>query len=177
MAWILDLSTTPPDIYTDNTVQGNLYNCLEPPYPAPMWYVSENPYDVRTAATKDYHTPCFDYPYPAPMWYVTPDGDDVRTAVTRTCHICFDHPFPYFLWFVDTNPDDVTHDYFFNPEDMGAFRKARNLNYAKIPANVKSLGYEAFADTDLQEVTIAQDCQYSSTTFPASCQVKFYEGE
>lgn len=78
MAWILD--TTIPDIYTDNTVQGNVHTCLEPPYPAPMWYVSENPYDVKTAATLDYHTPCFDFPYPAPMWYV--DGFDVRTAVT-----------------------------------------------------------------------------------------------
>ena len=120
-----------------------------------MWYVSENPNDVKTAATLDYHTPCFDYPFPAPMWYVTLDEDDVRTAVTKDVHICFDHPFPFFLWFVDTNPDDVTHDYFFNYEDMGAFRKAQNLSYIKIPKKTKKIGYQAFTNTNLSEVTIA----------------------
>ena len=144
MAWILD--TTIPDIYTDNTVQGNIHTCLEPPYPEPMWYVSENPYDVKTSATKDYHTPCFDFPFPAPMWYVSTNPNDVKTAVTK------------------------------NYEEMGAFRKCSNFSKIVIPVTTKSLGDYSFDLTALTEVQIASDCTYYPTTFPEECEVTFYEG-
>ena len=73
MGWILNTITN--DIYTDNTVQDNIHICFEAPFPKPMWYVSENPNDVKTASTKDFHTPCFDIPFPSPLWYT--DGTDV----------------------------------------------------------------------------------------------------
>lgn len=41
MAWVLDLQTM--DIYTEDTVQGNLHNAFEPPYPADFWYVTDTP--------------------------------------------------------------------------------------------------------------------------------------
>lgn len=175
MAWILD--TTIPDIYTDNTVQGNVHNCLESPYPKIMWYVSENPYDIKTAATKDYHTPCLNYPYPAVMWYVTPDGNDIKTARTKDYHICLEHPFPYILWYVKGPTDpDVTHDYFFEYGKMGAFMGCENLETVKIPKSVKCIGEAGFMDTDITEVKIAVDCLYiPQTTFPEDCDITFYD--
>jgi hypothetical protein len=41
MAWVLDLQAM--DIYTEDTVQGNLHNAFEPPYPANFWYVTDTP--------------------------------------------------------------------------------------------------------------------------------------
>ena len=141
MAWILDLSTDPPDIYTDNTVQGNVHNSLESPYPKTMWYIAENPNDIKTAATKDYHTPCFDFPYPASMWYISTNPNDVKTAVTK--------------------------EY----EEMGAFYKAFTLQEIVIPESVKSIGAYSFAETALTEVTLADDCTYYSTSFPPDCEI------
>ena len=173
MAWVLD--TTIPDIYTDNTVQGNVHTCLEPPYPKPMWYVTENPYDVKTAATKDYHTPCFDMPFPAPMWYVTEDPDDVKTSVTKDVHICFDHPFPSMVWYITTEPLDIKNDPVVICESMGAFRDCANLSYVYIPPTVKEIGSEAFGLTRLTEVTVASDCDYKEDSFPPNCAIYTYE--
>lgn len=41
MAWVLDLQAM--DIYTEDTVQGNIYNAFEPPYPSDFWYVTDTP--------------------------------------------------------------------------------------------------------------------------------------
>jgi hypothetical protein len=41
MAWVLDLQAM--DIYTEDTVQGNLHNAFEPPYPVNFWYVTDTP--------------------------------------------------------------------------------------------------------------------------------------
>lgn len=140
MGWILD--TTIPDIYTDDSVQGDLHTCLEPPYPAPMWYVTENPNDIRRANTLDYHSPCFDIPFPSPVWYT--DGTDVTHGGAK--------------------------DYI----EMGAFKGATNLTSVVIPRSVKKIGPEAFADTGLTEVTIANDCVYEDTSFPPGCVINFY---
>ena len=141
MAWILDLSTTPPDIYTDNTVQGNVHNCLESPYPKTMWYMTENPNDIKTAATKDYYSPCLEMPFPSPLWYITTDPNDVINASYREAEL------------------------------MGAFYKAFELREIVIPESVKSIGAYSFAETALTEVTLADDCTYYSTSFPPDCVV------
>ena len=173
MAWVLN--TTIPDIYTDNTVQGNVHTCLEPPYPKPMWYVSTNPNDVKTAVTLDYHIPCFDYPYPVPVWYITTNPNDVRNALTRDPHICFDHPFPSIIWYITTEPLDIKNDPVIICEGIGAFRNCANLSYVYIPPTVKEIGSEAFELTRLSEVTIASDCDYKADSFPPNCAIYTYE--
>lgn len=57
---------------------------------------------------------------------------------------------------------------------LGAFCNARNLTKIEIPATVKKIGRYAFTNTLLSEVTIASDCDYYDTSFPAGCVVRFY---
>ena len=142
MAWILDLSTTPPDIYTDNTVQGNVHNCLESPYPKTMWYMTENPNDINTAATKDYYSPCLEMPFPSPLWYITTDPNDVRNASYRETDV------------------------------LGAFAHCKFLKTIVLPDSLTSIGPDAFSDSGLEKVTIPNSqCTYYATSFPPSCVV------
>lgn len=73
MGWVLD--TTIPDIYTEDTVQGNLHTCFEAPYPSAFWYVNQTNDDVIHLGELNYITPCFNLPYPSAFWYV--ENDDV----------------------------------------------------------------------------------------------------
>lgn len=41
MAWVLNTQTN--DIYTEDTIQDNVHNAFEPPYPASFWYVTDTP--------------------------------------------------------------------------------------------------------------------------------------
>lgn len=106
MAWVLDLQAM--DIYTDNTVQGNVHNALEPPYPADFWYVTDTP--------------------------------------------------------------DVTHDGALDVIPMGAFFNTP-LRKIVIPSSVTSIGHESFQQTALTHVTLPDDCEYYSTSFPEDCVV------
>lgn len=72
MAWTLDL--TVPDIYTDNTVQGNVHNALEPPYPSAFWFVTQDNDITHQGALLDIHN-AFQPPYPSSYWFV--DNNDV----------------------------------------------------------------------------------------------------
>ena len=174
MGWILN--TTTNDIYTEDTVQGNVHQCYTAPYGNFLWRVNEVGNDVTHGGSLAYHTPCFTAPFPSVLWYVAENPDNVQTSVTLDYHRpCFDHPFPCQLWFVDSNPDDVTHDYFFNCEGMGAFRYCGNLSYVYIPKSVKSIGSEAFELTRLSEVTVASDCEYKSDSFPPNCAIYTYD--
>ncbi|MBP5479793.1 MAG: leucine-rich repeat protein [Bacteroidaceae bacterium] len=67
MAWILDL--TVPDIYTDNTVQGNVHNAIEPPYPEAFWYVTTDNDITHDGALLNIHN-AFQPPYPLSFWFV-----------------------------------------------------------------------------------------------------------
>lgn len=59
-------------------------------------------------------------------------------------------------------------------EAMGAFSHATSLTKITIPKSVKKIGLYSFANTALEEVTIASDCTYSETSFPKDCVIKFY---
>lgn len=170
--WKLNLNPDNLDIYHKPKL--DVYTCLEPPYPKPMWFISENPYDIKTAATLDYHTPCFDFPYPAAMWYITPNEDDIRTAITKDYHICFDHPFHYFLWYPTDDPQDVTHDYFFPYIAMGAFKNCQNMTYIKIPPTVTRIGEAAFVGTNLTIACVPEGCLYDRSAFPEGCEIYEY---
>lgn len=139
MAWILN--TTTNDIYTEDTVQGNVHTCFESPFPKILWYVTTDPNDVRRMDTPTPHYPCFDIPFPSPLWYVS------------------------------TNPNDVRNASYREAEEMGAFYKASELQEIIIPESVKSIGAYSFAETALTEVALADDCTYYSTSFPEDCTV------
>lgn len=137
MAWILDL--TVPDIYTDNTVQGNVHNAIEPPYPEAFWYV-------------------------------TTDNDITHDGALLNIHNAFQPPYPLSFWFV--NEYDVTHDNAITDiYELGAFINNPNLTELIIPESVKSIGPFACSGTALTAVTLANDCDYYSTSFPEGCVV------
>ena len=46
MGWVLNTQIN--DIYTEDTVQGNVHRAFEPSYPKVVWYVSSNPLEPVT---------------------------------------------------------------------------------------------------------------------------------
>ena len=73
MGWVLNTSI--PDIYTEDTVQGNLHTCFEAPYPSIFWYVNQEQNDITHLGELSYYTPCFEPTYPSIFWYV--DNNDI----------------------------------------------------------------------------------------------------
>ena len=61
------------------------------------------------------------------------------------------------------------------PEIMGAFENASKLVKIVIPESVKKIGNKSFSITSLTTVKIASDCEYSESSFPENCEIKFYE--
>lgn len=57
---------------------------------------------------------------------------------------------------------------------FGAFANAYELKKISIPKSCKKIGAEAFRNTQLTSVTIANDCVYYDTSFPDGCVVNFY---
>lgn len=171
MGWVLD--TTIPDIYTEDTVQGNLHTCFESPYPAAFWYVNQTNEDVQHLGELNYHSPCFEAPYPSAFWY--PDnGDVIHGGELDYTTPCFSPPYPYVFWF-PTNTPDVTHSFYYNYTPMGAFVGCPNITKVSVAKSVKRIGEIAFRDTSITSVKIAQDCLYiPETTFPEDCEVTFY---
>ena len=56
----------------------------------------------------------------------------------------------------------------------GTCRGLYNLTSVKIPESVKYIDYLSFYDTGLTEVTIANDCVYQDSSFPAGCTINYY---
>lgn len=57
---------------------------------------------------------------------------------------------------------------------LGAFANATQLRRISIPKSCKKIGRYSFRNTKLTSVTIASDCVYYDTSFPAGCVVNFY---
>ena len=57
----------------------------------------------------------------------------------------------------------------------GAFENSEKLRKIVIPESVKKIGIKSFLGTALKSVKIASDCEYSATSFPEDCEIKFYE--
>ena len=170
MGWILDTSI--PDIYTEDTVQGNLHTCFEAPYPAIFWYVNQTNDDVQHLGELDYHTPCFSPEYPSVFWYVEND-DVVHGGEVYYISPCFDHPFPYVFWY-PTNTPDVTHDAYWTHSPMGAFLRCTNLSYVRIPPEVKRIGPDVFKNTNLTLIKVPEGCLYQKDAFPEGCEIQEY---
>jgi hypothetical protein len=73
MGWVLN--RTIPDIYTEDTVQGNLHTCFQAPYPSVFWSINQTENDVIHMGELNYYTPCFNMPYPSVFWF--PQSEDV----------------------------------------------------------------------------------------------------
>lgn len=58
----------------------------------------------------------------------------------------------------------------------GAFKDAAYLKKVTIPQSCLTFGENAFAGTQLQNVTINANSTYAETTFPEVCEVQFYGG-
>ena len=151
-------------------------NYLTPPYPASLWRFDSN--NILTLNNEDwspfpepieYLTP----PYPATMWYLDEEDGLVNSLLPEALNQ-FTPPYPASLWYYDADWGCLRTS--IQPEalPLGAFANCHRLEYIKIPENVKSLGKETFKNTNLIEVTIADDCTYSEHTFPPGCQVKHY---
>ncbi len=82
-------------------------------------------------------------------------------------------PFPPFWW--NVSGGKLTHTGLPAPVLCGAFANCASLDTAHIPESCKSLGTYTFRNTALASVTIADDCTYSTTTFPEDCEINFYE--
>lgn len=59
--------------------------------------------------------------------------------------------------------------------DPYSFRYTSNLSIVTIPKSVKQIGAEAFARTQLKQVTIARDCIYAKSAFPSDCIINYYD--
>ena len=135
--------------------------------------LSSNPPDIyNSQGTENIHN-AFQPPYPSVFWYVNSTDDDVVHDGEMTPHSpAIDHPFPNIFWY--SIGDDVTHDGTYMCEPMGACVRCTNLTTINIPQSVKKIGPNMATNTGLTSVTIASDCEYSSTSFPANCTVNFY---
>lgn len=125
----------------------------------------------------------FSYPYPASFWslgeddvltlnnqYITLQPEPINSAILEP-------PYPASFWYYDTEKDRLNLALL--PEELisGAFNYCTSLAYVSIPSSVKSIGRYSFAHTALTKVRIAQDCVYYPTSFPAGCEICFYDDE
>ena len=172
--WVLDLSTNPPDIY-NSAINEQLHPAFQPPYPAKFWYVNQTEDDVNHLGELDYHSPCFEPPYPSVFWNVNQTEDDVNHLGELDYHSpCLTQPYPRIFWFTNYMEDDVIHNAEHDYERMGACYRCTNLTNMTIPKSVKNIGPNMATNSQLTSVTIASDCDYSSSSFPVNCTVNFY---
>lgn len=109
-------------------------------------------------------------------WEISQDGYPLSPDFLEVPIKTIAPPIPKGIWFVET---EINDGYPFMgllpPVDIfGAFGNAVNLQFVNIPQTVTSIGSDAFKGTQLQQVTIAQDCSYESTSFPPNCIINRY---
>lgn len=169
MGWILDLTTDPPDIYTEDTVKDNLHTCFTSPFPNACWYVNNN--DIAHNNDPTPHI-CFSQPFPILCWYV--DNEEVTHTNEGIPHICMDPTYPFIFWFTNNEHNDLLHDGHGQVEYLGAFCRCTELKKTKIAPSIKEIGSDSFTFTQLQNVTIAEDCTYGPKSFPENCTIHTY---
>ena len=137
--------------------------------------LSTNPPDIYNSAVSEHAHNALQPPYPNVFWYVNQVGNDIAHSGETTYHSpCLNNPYPYVFWYINQARNDVTHDNFYNYTPMGACYNCPNLTSMTIPRSVKNIGPNMATNSQLTSVTIASDCEYDSTSFPANCTVNFY---
>lgn len=90
-------------------------------------------------------------------------------------HNALEPPYPSYFWYIESVPKlSIKNGAYREATKMGAFINS-NLGKVVIPSSVQSIGEYSFSGTTLSAVTISEDCTYFPTSFPANCEVHFYE--
>lgn len=154
MSWYLDTDNRLN--HADLATEGNAG--FVSPYPYTFWnYISDT--DKTLTLNRESATPPFII-----MRYAIVDEE-----ANRNDNQMLTYPYPASFWYLDSNnklnlallPDAI---------ERGAFYKS-TISEVVIPSSVKSIGAYSFSETNLTEVTLADDCTYYSTSFPPGCVV------
>lgn len=119
------------------------------PYPASLWRLDSN--DILTLNSDDWK------PFPEPMEYLTP-------------------PYPATMWYLDES-NELMNALLPDELKVGAFINCTALKDVSIPKSVKYIGEYAFYNTALKNIRIPKTCTYYPTSFPAECEISFYDDE
>lgn len=103
-------------------------------------------------------------------WYLDENNELMNADLPEPLDGIFFPPYPANMWYMDEN-NIVTNALLPDGLQMGAFIDNPNLTEIIIPESVKSIGPFACSGTGLTEVTLADDCDYYSTSFPEGCVV------
>lgn len=135
------------------------------------WYLNNNNEIVQDDFPEPiaYLTP----PYPASMWRLDSDNDLVTLLFPEALD-SFTPPYPASMWFLDEN-NKLMNSLLPDELKTGAFINCTALKDVSIPESVKSIGEYAFYNTALKSVRISKDCIYYPTSFPAECEINFYD--
>lgn len=173
--WVLDLSSTPPNIY-NSAVPEHTHNALQPPYPQIFWEVNQMQNDVVYSGELQYHSPCFESPYPWVFWYADEDVPDVVHSGAVEYHTpCLTQPYPWVFWFSIQKPD-VTHNVFMPETPMGAFMNATNITSIRFPKTLQLLGDNVATYTAVTSVKIPSTCIWDEqTSFPDGCEIIYFD--
>ena len=133
----------------------------------PVWFMdsNDNLFNIMSP------TPvAMDAPYPMEFW--TFEGNNLINLLNPATIPTSTPPYPMMLW---QEYDNVLYTNFSMENPLiGACSNTNNVETLVIPESVKYIGTYAFRNTNVSEVTIASDCQYSSTSFPNGCVIHFH---
>lgn len=118
------------------------------------------------------------YGYPASFWQYNSTTQKLEypikaTPVSETDLV---PPYPASFWYLDV---DNRLNMALLPEGPaeGAFIGCTMLEYVSIPESVQYIGEYAFKNTALTRVRLSRTCTYYPTSFPAGCEIWFYDEE
>ena len=106
------------------------------------------------------------------IWDMGADGLPINDRAPNVIENAVESPYPKGLWRIESG--EITTGLLPQADELGAFANAVNLMQVSIPRSCKKIGRYTFRNTQLSSVTIASDCDYYSTSFPAGCVVNFY---
>lgn len=123
----------------------------------------------------------FTWEYPASFWRVsnnklTLNSNDWQALPNEIEGGTLTPPYPASFWYYDEEEARLNNA-LLPDEPGGSFTGCSSLAYVSIPESVKLIGYRAFAGTAITKVRIARDCVYDETSFPAGCEIWYYDEE
>lgn len=141
-------------------------------HPTINYFRADFRYYSGSYVTPDAVSSCYaeiEYEY---TWSVGADGYPTTEKLPAEIEHAMEVPYPKGLWRVENG--DISHELLPPEVELGAFANATNLRQVSIPRSCKKIGRVSFRNTQLTSVTIARDCEYYPTSFPAGCVVNYY---